>query len=42
MELWNSRCGLAVINRTSIHEDASLIPSLVQRVKDLVLLQAMV
>ena len=32
--LWSSPCGSAVTNLASIHEDAGLIPSLAQRVKD--------
>jgi len=32
------RCGSAVTNPTSIHEDVCLIPGLTQWVKDLVLL----
>ena len=31
--LWSSCCGPAVTNLTSIHEDADLIPGLVQWVK---------
>ena len=34
----SSRCGSVVMNLTSIHEDAGLIPHLTQWVKDLVLL----
>ena len=31
---WSSHCGSVVTNPTSIHEDAGLIPDLVQWVKD--------
>ena len=34
----SSRCGSAVLNLTSIHDDAGSIPGLPQCVKDLVLL----
>ena len=37
VQLGSSRCGLAVNNPTSIHEDAGLIPGLPQWVKDLTL-----
>ena len=33
----SSRCGAAETNPTGVHEDAGLIPGLVQRVKDLAL-----
>ena len=39
---WSSHHGLAVTNLTSIHEDSGLNPGLAQRVKDLVLPQAVV
>ena len=35
--MWSSHCGSEVMNRTSIHEDMGLIPSLAQQVKDLAL-----
>ena len=38
MPFGSSHCGSVVANPTSIHEDAGLIPGLVQWVKDLVLL----
>ena len=34
----SSRCGSAVTNPTSVHDDAGLIPGLAQWVEDLVLL----
>ena len=34
---WSSRCGSAVTNPTSIHEDSGSIPSLAQWVENLVL-----
>ena len=36
--MWSSRCGSAVMNLTSIHEDSGSIPALAQVVEDLVLL----
>ena len=35
---WSSRCGSAITNLTSIHEDTGLIPDLTQWVKDLAFL----
>ena len=39
---WSSRRGSGETNLTSIHEDTGLIPGLVQCIKDLVLLRAVV
>ena len=40
--LWSSHCGSVEINSTSDHEVAGLIPGLVQWVRDLALLGAVV
>ena len=37
-KVWRSHCGSAIMNPTSIHEVAGLIPDLTQWVKDSVLL----
>ena len=39
---WSSHCGSAVMNLTSIHENAGLIPGLAQGVRDLGLPRAAV
>ena len=39
---WSSCCGSVVMNLTSTHEDASLIPGLTQWVRDLALPWAVV
>ena len=42
LQTWSSCCGAAETNPTSIHEDVGLISGLTQRIKELVLLWAVV